>query len=488
MADISLDEFIRKGNIKVRVSNSQQGKGRGKPQKNVTAPNRNGGIRLPAKNIDARQRLGPRPVIDARDKIIINKKSGVGDARNKIVQKQVQKGTFDARSLLQRQSRKTQGKINRTGNFTVNKNQAGVVGTLPLRRTLSNPSAQGKAQPMEGNFASVIPIIQIRNDKYRQPAQQSSQQSQPPQMYSNPPARPSLFADYRASGYTQTTFSTHSSGYRDYDDPQFNQASIAIPEIPKINISNARPIDVSGMKPVPYMKEYAHPRAPPGAATVSQGAKLPVSKPVLQPSKLAQPVGVKRKSEQEVSGPLRLGKGGGPGVDLRAGDSALGKRMKMSAIDVDVIDVDSEAEVISPLQGYRVMVTNLYSGVTQDDIIELFGAVGPLKKAKLLKPGSAEVVYVNKEDAFSAVQKYHSRELDGQPMYVKMTTPVGAVVKKAVGDNDPDITGEALRLYRKAGGTGSLLEAPIEIPTIHRALFKAGPPGPSKSVKFTVKI
>lgn len=30
---------------------------------------------------------------------------------------------------------------------------------------------------------------------------------------------------------------------------------------------------------------------------------------------------------------------------------------------------DSEAEVISPLQGYRVMVTNLYSGVTQDDII-----------------------------------------------------------------------------------------------------------------------
>lgn len=45
---------------------------------------------------------------------------------------------------------------------------------------------------------------------------------------------------------------------------------------------------------------------------------------------------------------------------------------------------------------------------------ELFGAVVPLKKAKLLKPGSAEVVYVSKEDAFSAVQKYHSRELDGE--------------------------------------------------------------------------
>jgi hypothetical protein len=30
-------------------------------------------------------------------------------------------------------------------------------------------------------------------------------------------------------------------------------------------------------------------------------------------------------------------------------------------------------------------------------------------------------------------------------MYVKMTTPVAAVIKKAVGDIDPDITGEALR-------------------------------------------
>ncbi|CAG5133063.1 unnamed protein product [Candidula unifasciata] len=521
MADISLDEFIRKGNIKVRVSNTQQGKGKGKPQKNVPAPNRNGGIRPPVKNIDARQRLGPKPVIDARDKIIINKKSGVGDARNKIVQKQVQKGTFDARSLLQRQARKIQGKVNRPGNFK----QAGVVGALPLRRTLSNPAAQGKAQvrvtdsglfvtrpvqktlvslsaggsiqvtsksrPMEGNFASAIPIIQIRNDKYRHPAQQMSQQSQPSQIYSNPPpARQSPFTDYRSSGYPHTTFSTQSSGYKDYDDPQFNEASIAKPEIPKINVTNVRPHDAGSVKPpVPYMKEYAQPRAPPGAATVSQGAKPTVSKTVLQPSMLVQ-AGVKRKPEQEMSGPLRLGRGGGPGIDLGTGvgASAMNKKMKVSAVDMDVVDVDSEAEVISPLQGFRVMVTNLYSGVTQDDIIELFGAVGPLKKAKLLKPGTAEVVYVSKEDAFSAVQKYHSRELDGQPMYVKMTTPVGAVVKKAVGDNDPDITGEALRLYRKAAGTGSLIEAPIEIPTIHRALFKAGPPGPNKSVKFTVKI
>lgn len=44
------------------------------------------------------------------------------------------------------------------------------------------------------------------------------------------------------------------------------------------------------------------------------------------------------------------------------------------------------------------------------------------------------------------------------------------------------------RLYKKGSGAGSLPETAIEIPTIHRALFKAGPPGPNKSVKFTVKI
>ena len=44
------------------------------------------------------------------------------------------------------------------------------------------------------------------------------------------------------------------------------------------------------------------------------------------------------------------------------------------------------------------------------------------------------------------------------------------------------------RLYKKPSGMGSLPVQPIETPTIHRALFKVGPPGPNKSVKFTVKI
>jgi hypothetical protein len=46
-----------------------------------------------------------------------------------------------------------------------------------------------------------------------------------------------------------------------------------------------------------------------------------------------------------------------------------------------------------------VVVTNLLPSVTQEDITELFGDVGPLKRAKVTTPGTAEIVYINYNDA-----------------------------------------------------------------------------------------
>lgn len=40
-----------------------------------------------------------------------------------------------------------------------------------------------------------------------------------------------------------------------------------------------------------------------------------------------------------------------------------------------------------------------------------------MKKARLLKPGHAEVVYVKKEDASGAIRQYHMRELDGKYLH-----------------------------------------------------------------------
>lgn len=72
---------------------------------------------------------------------------------------------------------------------------------------------------------------------------------------------------------------------------------------------------------------------------------------------------------------------------------------------------------------YRVMVTNLHSSVTVWDIQELFADIGGLLSAAIIKPGVAEVVYKTMKDAEDAVEVYHNRQLDGQPMKCHLIAP-----------------------------------------------------------------
>ena len=77
----------------------------------------------------------------------------------------------------------------------------------------------------------------------------------------------------------------------------------------------------------------------------------------------------------------------------------------------------------SPFLGTKVVVSNLQESVTQEDLSELFGDVGPLRRVKMmLAPGSAEIVFLNKEDADRAIEVYHNRQLDGQPMKCQLVT------------------------------------------------------------------
>jgi len=145
-------------------------------------------------------------------------------------------------------------------------------------------------------------------------------------------------------------------------------------------------------------------------------------------------------------------------------------------------DTPSEAgDKLSPLQGFRVLVSNLHCIVTQEDVVELFSACGALKRTKMIKAGSAEVVFVKREDAEMAVKKYNNRELDGQPMQCKMATPV----KSSLKTNEEPLLGGRLKPAKQPGEG-------VEATTIHKALFNSAAAAASeksaKPVVFTVKI
>ncbi|KAK6638012.1 hypothetical protein RUM44_008436 [Polyplax serrata] len=66
--------------------------------------------------------------------------------------------------------------------------------------------------------------------------------------------------------------------------------------------------------------------------------------------------------------------------------------------------------------GHRIVVSNLVPTVTHDDVKELFEDIGELLSSKVVRPGTAEVIYKLHKDAVRAVDVYHNRQLDGQPM------------------------------------------------------------------------
>ncbi len=65
------------------------------------------------------------------------------------------------------------------------------------------------------------------------------------------------------------------------------------------------------------------------------------------------------------------------------------------------------------VNGHKIVVSNLHSRVTEDDILELFSDIGPIKRARFVDKGIAEIVYVKLEHAKEAIYKYDRNLLDG---------------------------------------------------------------------------
>ncbi|XP_058509403.1 polymerase delta-interacting protein 3 [Solea solea] len=138
----------------------------------------------------------------------------------------------------------------------------------------------------------------------------------------------------------------------------------------------------------------------------------------------------------------------------------------------------------SPLEGTKITVNNLHPRVTEEDIVELFCVCGALKRARLVKVGVAEVVFVRKDDAVSAYRKYNNRCLDGQPMKCNLHIQGNVITSDQpilLRLSDTPGTGSSTKkeglppsLSRPAGQRASSQPTPeVDPQTILKALFNS---------------
>lgn len=160
----------------------------------------------------------------------------------------------------------------------------------------------------------------------------------------------------------------------------------------------------------------------------------------------------------------------------------------------------------SPLEGTKITVNNLHPRVTEEDIVELFCVCGALKRARLVKVGVAEVVFVRKEDAVSAYRKYNNRCLDGQPMKCNLHIQGNVITSDQpilLRLSDTPGTGSGTKkdglpsnLSRPASQRASSQPTPeVDPQTILKALFKSTAqststtePPSSQATAFRIKI
>ncbi|KAK1327580.1 LOW QUALITY PROTEIN: hypothetical protein QTO34_012869 [Cnephaeus nilssonii] len=147
--------------------------------------------------------------------------------------------------------------------------------------------------------------------------------------------------------------------------------------------------------------------------------------------------------------------------------------------------------ILSPLEGTKMTVNNLHPRVTEEDIVELFCVCGALKRARLVHPGVAEVVFVKKDDAITAYKKYNNRCLDGQPMKCNLHVNGNVITSDQpilLRLSDSPSKGERAA---SQGQLCRLIQPPAEVDpdTILKALFKsAGASVTTQPTEFKIKL
>uniref|UniRef100_A0A914WHK7 RRM domain-containing protein n=1 Tax=Plectus sambesii TaxID=2011161 RepID=A0A914WHK7_9BILA len=141
------------------------------------------------------------------------------------------------------------------------------------------------------------------------------------------------------------------------------------------------------------------------------------------------------------------------------------------------------------VRGIRVLITNLASSVTNDDVAELCSSVNGLVESRLIEPGLAEAIYSTRRAAEEAINLYDKRELDGVPMRLQLTEPQAPKVSSPLKKQAEQGTLPALR--QKLKTTSAVAKKPemtVDRDLITSALFPQKKGNDASGVTFTVKI
>uniref|UniRef100_F6SQ17 DNA polymerase delta interacting protein 3 n=1 Tax=Macaca mulatta TaxID=9544 RepID=F6SQ17_MACMU len=125
--------------------------------------------------------------------------------------------------------------------------------------------------------------------------------------------------------------------------------------------------------------------------------------------------------------------------------------------------------------------------------MELFCVCGALKRARLVHPGVAEVVFVKKDDAITAYKKYNNRCLDGQPMKCNLHMNGNVITSDQpillrLSDS-PSVKKESELPRRVNSASSSNPPAEVDPDTILKALFKSsGASVTTQPTEFKIKL
>ncbi|KAK3932555.1 Polymerase delta-interacting protein 3 [Frankliniella fusca] len=432
--ELSLDDIIKKNKISVKgkggfkkFGGNKVASNRGNPQNKV--PRRTAGVqqRKPgvlnagrSKNAIGRQ----QPITDARNRIIQKKRLQLTDARDKLCELAKQ---TDVRLKLEnlRETRLghngIQAHLGYNGyNPNIRKSQnpygkimlartAPDLSMITLQRTISQPMSRYPPKVpalMDMDVEMSDGFIPERVMPLRRTVN-NDQMRREPMLRPSKLSNPSPYS-WKAPPQQRITQSNKSRGYIDLDYPVEERKRMKLPSPPPI----MRPIVLSDDE------DIAEPVRPIARSTrTATGSNMSAAKSRLESSRVQQ------------SHPSSAG----------AGSS-----------------------------GYRIVVSNLQSSVTHEDIRELFEDIGPLVASRLVRPGTAEVVYRSYQDAERAVENYHNRQLDGQPMKCLLVKPRATTASSASqsSGNPRATSGPSAKL--SSSGKSSVVP---DINTIHKALF-----------------